>query len=180
MMIYCVKQRWKNPIRFKHNMKMKFNENDRVKLFTITYDISNKKFTKKRFLYLFFHLHVVRTFSLFYFWQHLRTYCKVEWKINVKSHYLCNQYKSNSSVFSSLWHTTSMYVIELNLVFYIHFETKSPHNTWDNFDDLDAKNIEQSNLRVGNSDDMQHRQRQTKFLWIFCLNLMFMNIIDFL
>jgi len=141
-----------------------FNENDRVKLFTITYDISNKKFTKKRFLYLFFHLHVVRTFSLFYFWQHIRTYCKAEGKINVKSHYLCNQYKSNSSVFSSLWHTTSMYVIELNLVFYIHFETKSPHNTWDNFDDLDAKNIEQSNLRVGNSDDMQHRQRQTKFL----------------
>ena len=66
------------------------------------------------------------------------------------SHYLCNQYKSNSSLFS-LRHTTNMYVIELNRSFYIHFRTKSPNNTWDNFDDIDAKNIERSNLCVSNS-----------------------------
>ena len=57
-----------------------------------------------------------------------------------------------------------MYVIELNRIFYIQFKTKSPHYTWDNFDDLEAKNIDQSNLCASNSDEMQHGQRQTKFL----------------
>ena len=55
-----------------------------------------------------------------------------------------------------------MYVIELNRIFYIQFKTKFPHNTWDNFDDLEAKNIDQSNLYASNSDEMQHGQRQTK------------------
>ena len=58
-----------------------------------------------------------------------------------------------------------MYVIELNRIFYIQFKTKFPHNTWDNFDDLEAKNIDQSNLYASNSDEMQHGQRQTN-----CLN----------
>ena len=57
-----------------------------------------------------------------------------------------------------------MYVIELNRIFYIQFKTKSPHNSWDNFDDLEAKNIDQSNLCASNSDKMQHEKKQTKTL----------------